>query len=1248
MRVLKQYFILASTLIVFLCWNTAPLLQAQDFAGIPTPSAPTTFPVEHGYVSLNNGALHLEIPLQAYGQRGEVDTSATLVYDSAFWYVDNPCGIACYQWYPVTYPGNLAGGWHIRYNGSDSLDAGNRGDPFGVGGSSYSVPCQPPPNPNNDPIPPGGGSVELSGGFSYLDPKNIAHVFISPSIGVPDGCVPEDGNSYSNLQPVSAYAADGSSYYINEQAPAPASPTNGSTTVIGLNVSNASGTVSDYAYPLDRNGNHLSDATPPANPTNYYIDSNLKDTLGRQLVNETVAATFNGSLPQVDYFDVLAPNGKTARYTVNFEEITAHTSFNQAVPTSDNSNPTAGEYNNSLTVIQSVQLPDGTSYKFGYDNGGYGELTSITLPHGGTVSYTYATDPGGYDPSLPLLYFAHRYVQKHVGSDGSTALGWKYNKNSSYSEFGQACPSISSSAQSATSQASYTFSYCNGSILPQVATFGPANSTAVDVTELFQYDLTHQCPLIGSTQYRECTGAIWRNLIGKTTVLAATKTTPALTTDTQYVYDTSVSPTSVASGTPTSMKQWDYYPANVTSLPDSPPGNPTRETDQVANYNVNGQQFLTSIKQKDVNGNVLATTTYGYDEAAYFSPRSSSSAPLPNQNDSSVTGNRGNLTTITKCCAVINGQSTSVSTHITYDDAGAVLSTLDPNKNTTSFGHDSTDTFTTSTTLPQTGKIAHTSQTGYDPNTGALIGQLDQNSQGVGINYDTAGRISNEVFTNGQSISTITSATYPNGNQTDLNSYQNPGIAGPSSATVDGYGRTIHSTQGDSTVDTAYDGQGRVYSVSNAHLATPSATDGTTFYSYDELGRVHTVTSPTGAVTTYNYAGNTETVVDPLSHNRVYTRDVFGDITSVTEPNLQNTLAWQTAYTYDGLGNLTRIDQKGGSGDSSQWRTRTFNYDGIGNLQSQTSPEQGMTTYCYDLAGNLLSYLSAATGSPACSSTSPYSVRYTYDADNRLQTKQLSGGASYTYTYDAQDASSDPYGIGRLTGTTNGSGVQTLFNHDAAGRVSAEAFCLPSNCSFSYRVGASYDFQDNLLSLSYPDGRQITWNYDLQNRVMGSTYAQWNSDQLNLSFLSNDGYMPTGELSQANYAGFINYAAVYDPNENVNALAYVVNGTPVTQKTYTWDTNGSNLRSVQDAAAGRTQSFTYDPLDRLATSSDTGSTANACVANLRSVPSSSETYTTMPGGTCSRPAPTTSCRASTRTTISQPAGMSTILRARAI
>ena len=77
-----------ASLVVFVCCFTAPALYAQqsfmDEPGIPAFT--TAFPVEHGFINLANGNLHLEFPIASYAQRGNSKAlHARLVYDSRFW-----------------------------------------------------------------------------------------------------------------------------------------------------------------------------------------------------------------------------------------------------------------------------------------------------------------------------------------------------------------------------------------------------------------------------------------------------------------------------------------------------------------------------------------------------------------------------------------------------------------------------------------------------------------------------------------------------------------------------------------------------------------------------------------------------------------------------------------------------------------------------------------------------------------------------------------------------------------------------------------------------------------------------------------------------------------------------------------------------------------------------------------------------------------------------------------------------------
>ncbi len=693
-------------LLVTLVTTLAPVAYSQaDFGGIPQPQVNTSFPVEHGQINLATGGLHLEIPLESYTQRGEVTAAATLVYDSNYWQVLNPCGIECYYWEALFYsePPESTGGWHIVYGTSSGI-AG----PPGV--ASYTVACQPPPPPNEF----NGGEVVVSGGTSFTDQGGFEHDFIGTTVTVPDGCQPEDGKSYTNTTgTLSAYATDGSGYYATWNGP------NGQQQIWDRN--------GNVVYGTDRNGNHLQDSgtiTPtPAGPISgpeAFIDSNLQDTLGRHLVTESHGPNpINGiDFPQ-HFFDVLAPGGATARYTVTYKTIPVSTAFNQKDASGKIS---VTEYNNSFEVISSVGLPDGTSYQFSYDEGGYGELKRITLPHGGVVTYNYQTAPGGLDPDLPVLHTVHRFVQSHTGADGTTSFTWQYHGSSPYSELSKGCAEITNAVQTSSLNTNYTFSECDGAILPKQVTFAPTGSSAAEITQLYDYDLSHQCPFVGqSDSLRACPGAMWRNLIAKTTVLApvaataASPATPALTTDTQYVYD------NPGLGAPSAVKQWDYYPANPTSLPDSPPGLPTRETDQTLAYSVNNAMYPTLIAHKDAAGATVSTTNYSYDEPEYFVNRFATSTAIPDHDDSLVTGNRGNLTTTTQCCAVVNGQQTPVTNHIVYDDAGSVVSVTDADSHTTAFGYDPYDALVTSTTLPPTGGVSHVTLTINDGNTGLPI-----------------------------------------------------------------------------------------------------------------------------------------------------------------------------------------------------------------------------------------------------------------------------------------------------------------------------------------------------------------------------------------------------------------------------------------------------------------------------------------------------------------------------------------------
>ena len=1156
--------------------NRAYAQSQVDSSGIP--QATSSFPVEHGIVNLNNGALHLEIPIVNYSQRGNVQLPATLNYDSNIWKVNTQSSIGSSDWMPNggTPSGDSAtGGWYVSYHPTNQSISQVQWT---------AIPCQ-----------DGNGQAVIEPAVSWIDQSGSTHVF--PATVTIGGCTGVDGNSYVTNTTASAYATDGSGFYavlnlyenvgftavnIYDRSGSlvasnnlPNTPNCGpGATSYGCGSFGGVGLQSGPILPVDRNGN---------SPT--FSGSTILDTMGRNLINDTGIVNVDG-VGTVEYINVPVAGGHTATYTINYKSIKVTTSFGYSGVSDVN--------NINMLVVSSVVLPDGTSYTFGYNEGSYGELTSITLPHGGSVSYTYATAPGlsANPPS--------RWVQQHAGSDGTTTFAWTQASTSSYKQAGTTCGLVTNQVTTASAQNTYKFSTCNGNILLQEVDHGSATSSLIDAIDLYSYDTSYPCPTIGTAKVYPiaCTGLQWMNITGKTTVLPANGSGQSVVTDKQYSYG------NPGTGVPTSVKQWDYYAGAPTTLPDSPPGLPTREVDTTLGYNVNGALFPTQVNIKDVTGSVVASTTYSYDESAYTSSTSSSA---PSHSDALVTGNRGNVTTVTQCCGW-NGQSNvQLTSHVWYDDAGTVLAVQDANGNKTSFtAYDPTDTFPTTISLPSTAAVSHVIQQTYDPNSGQIASVTDENQQTTSYTFDSLGRPYQVQFSNNGSPVTLQTTTYPTASETDTSVLQSGGVLLSSVSIVDAYGRPSQSTQGGVSTETHYDGQGRLWYVTNAHGSTPSATDGSTYYSHDELGRVSSVKLPNGYSTSYVYAQNTVTVTDPLQHSREIVSDAFGNTTAVYEPDSTGALSLATSYQYNWQNQLVQVLQKGGTTDSTQWRKRTFSYDGVGRMTSQTTPEAGTTSFAYDNNGNL--------SNSQTQNTTNNTSQYTYDALNRVLTAAIGGGPTYTYTYDGQDSSGDPFGKGLLTSSSNGSNVQTRWHHDPLGRTVSSAYCLPSDCSFGYQVQSSFDFQGNQTSLTYPDGRQITWAYDQLNRPVNQTYAQFGTNVVNTPYLSKLSYTPGGQLQQATLGNGVQFGATYDPDANLSSMVYVANTTPIVEKTFTWDKNASNLTNITDLAAGRTQSYQYDQLDRLFSFSDTGTTAQACTASLPSVPSASQNYSIDPWG----------------------------------
>jgi RHS repeat-associated protein len=330
----------------------------------------------------------------------------------------------------------------------------------------------------------------------------------------------------------------------------------------------------------------------------------------------------------------------------------------------------------------------------------------------------------------------------------------------------------------------------------------------------------------------------------------------------------------------------------------------------------------------------------------------------------------------------------------------------------------------------------------------------------------------------------------------------------------DGLGRAVRSTSrtGGSSwaaTATAYDGVGRVVKVSNPYET--SDYEGAvpqdalwTVTEYDELGRAWKVTTPDGAKAVTHFDGLRTLVTDQAGVQRISKSDALGRLTEVWEVRSSDAatgteavsfphyadvpdvaFGYKTSYAYDVLGNLRKVEQGA--------QRRYFAYDSLSRLLRAKNPEQDAPSALQLPAGFV---------SPLSDNNNGWSLKYEYDEAGNLKKRTDARGVSTDYTYDAlsrvtfwdySDSTPDvtyEYGNdptfntkGRLTSVSSSISTYSYTAFDVMGRVTASSQTTAGQQP--YRMGYAYDLAGNLTSETYPSGRVVVSEYDSAGRLAG-------------------------------------------------------------------------------------------------------------------------------------------------------------------
>ncbi len=843
-------------------------------------------------INLGNLNAHLTIPVLHKPGRG-TNFSYDLAYDSSVWYPVTSGSTT--SWQPVA-----NWGWGIV---SQPL----------AGVVTYRV----TPKTCTDRISYYGNYNQYSN-WTFTDSFGTAHpisIIVSDESVAAPPCTSPRPLPYSS-EPITL--TDGSGYTLSVDASPAAyvSTSAGATLYPNVNYS-TTGTAND------RNGNQISVSTGV-----------FTDTLG------TTALTVAGVPPSNTTFTYTAPSTANASYTMIYTTYSIQTNFGCGGTVTDygtNGNMTAN-------LVSEIHLPDWNAttnpnskytftYELTYGHSGFvtGRLASVTLPTGGTISYQYSTGGTG--------------INGISCSDGSATTVVRTTPDGTWT---------------------YTHTQVSGSHWQTTIT-DPTTPTANQTVIDFQKDSsTNPTQNFYETQRQVYQGSTSGTLLLTTNTCYNGSASPcngtAVTLPIAQRAVITTLPNNLQSqhtdllntyGVPTETDDYDYG--------SGAPGALLRKTTITYASLGNITAFPHTATVYNGGGTIVSQTNYNYDETAV-------TATSGTPQHVSVPGSRGNLTSI-------NYPVSGLTAHSTYYDTGTKNTATDVNVAISTFNYSSSscgNSFPTSVSEPLSLSQSMT----WNCTGGVQLTSTDENSKTTATAYNTDPYFWRANAVTDQASNTINIGYAPGGTVVTPSLFFNNNNSLVAVAhNFDGLGRPSFdqgyqspTAQTWDTVSYTYDADGRPHSMSvpcsvGAGSNCPSGTPKTT-QTYDALNRTLQTTDGGGGTVGYSYSGNDVLLTigpAPSGENtkrRQLEYDALGRLTSVCEltsatgsgtcgQTSAQTGYW-TKYSYDALGNLLTVTQNTQPGGTAQ--TRSYGYDALSRLTSETNAESGTTYYTYDSA----------------------------------------------------------------------------------------------------------------------------------------------------------------------------------------------------------------------------------------------------------------------------------------------------------
>lgn len=477
----------------------------------------------------------------------------------------------------------------------------------------------------------------------------------------------------------------------------------------------------------------------------------------------------------------------------------------------------------------------------------------------------------------------------------------------------------------------------------------------------------------------------------------------------------------------------------------------------------------------------------------------------------------------------------------------------------------------------------------YDAHTGNLTSETDANNFTMQFRYDRGGNLISERYPDGK----LTEYSYQLSNDELFDSEYIPysittKVAGAKDITryYDQKGRETFSLSPLLDEPVALTGQvkqkvsvaGRLYHSSGqiaaaikpfyATVVTSPNEDGDivrrfesrvpdtymTVYELDALNRVEKIIYPDSNSFSISYSGLTKYQKDAKGDIKATVYNTKGQITEV-----RDAAGVKVQYEYDLWGNLTKITSPG--------TAISMQYDLIGRKVQLIDPNVGTVRYTYDAFDRLTAETTNGTRS----------ISLGYDRLGRLVKKTTPEGATRWY-YDGVIK-------GKLDSITDVHGNSTAYNYDSWGR---PVTLIQKIRNEVYVSTLKYDSLSRIQSKTYPSGLELLYEYRnnvpvaVSSKLPGKAATQlWTTEQITATGLLSKGRFGNGVVLENTYA------VANDMLQRIRSTSTIMQGAaPVQDIAYEYD-RSYRITRKNDAVYNISENYEYDALSRLSLYSKT-------------------------------------------------------------